>query len=66
MFFKSDLMSESVPLIERRRQLKRGRWSFILYGLACLVGFLYVYAALFIIIVIPLIFVVPRLMRETE
>jgi uncharacterized membrane protein len=66
VFFKSNLMSESITLTERRRQLKRGRWAFILYGLACLVAFLYVYAALSILIVIPLIFVVPRLMRETE
>lgn len=66
VFFKSDLMSESVPPIERRRQLKRGCLSFILYGLAGLVAFVYVYAALAILVIIPFIFVVPRLMRETE
>lgn len=66
VFFKSDLMPESVPLIERRRHLKRGRWIFILYGLACLVAFLYVYAALAILVAIPFVFLVPRLMREVK
>jgi uncharacterized membrane protein len=66
VFFKSDLMPGSVPIIERRRQLKRGCWAFILYGLAGLVAFIYVYAALAILVIIPFIFVVPRLMRETE
>ena len=66
VFFKSDLMSESITTDERWRQLKRGRWAFILYGLASLVAFVYVYAALATLVVIPFIFVVPRLMRETE
>lgn len=66
VFFKSDLMSESVSRSERWRQWKRGTLAFTLYGLAALVAFVYVYAALVIIVVIPFIFVVPRLMRESE
>ena len=66
VFFKSDLMPEAVSVGERWRQWKRGSLGFILYGLACLAAFINVYAALFIIGIIPFIFVVPRLMRESE
>ena len=66
VFFKSDLMSETVPVSDRWRQWKRGCLAFSLYGVAALAAFVYVYAALVILVVIPFIFVVPRLMRDTE
>jgi uncharacterized membrane protein len=66
VFFKSDLMPEAVSVTERWLQWKRGSLGFILYGLTCFVAFINVYAALLILGIIPFIFVVPRLMRETE
>ncbi|HRH43218.1 MAG TPA: TMEM175 family protein [Pyrinomonadaceae bacterium] len=66
VFFKSDLLSDRVSTSERWRHLKRGRWVFILYGLAVLTSFLWVYAALVILGLIPFIFLVPRLLKETE
>ncbi len=66
VFFKSDLMPETVSVTERWRQWKRGCLGFTLYGSACLVSFINVHAALIILTIIPFIFLVPRLMRETE
>lgn len=66
VFFKSDLLSDKVSEAERHKHLKRGRWVFILYGLAAFAAFIEVYAALLFLIIIPFIFFVPRLMRETE
>jgi uncharacterized membrane protein len=66
VFFKSDLMPEAVSVSERWLQWKRGCLGFTLYGSACIVAFINVYAALIILVIIPFIFVVPRLMRETE
>ncbi len=64
VFFKSDLLSDKVSTSERWRHLKRGRWVFILYGLAVIVAFVRVSAALMILVIIPFIF--PRLLKETE
>ena len=66
VFFKSDLLSDKVSTGERWRHLKRGRWVFILYGLAVAGAFVWVYAALMILVIIPFIFLIPRLMKETE
>jgi len=66
VFFKSDLMSETISTSERSKQWKRGCRGFILYGLAFLAAFINVYAAMIILIIIPFIFVIPRLMRETS
>jgi uncharacterized membrane protein len=66
VFFKSDLLSDKVSTSERWRHLKRGRWIFILYGLAGIVAFVWVSAALMILVIIPFIFLVPRLLKETE
>jgi uncharacterized membrane protein len=65
VFFRSDLMPEAVSVSERWQQWKRGCLGFTLYGLACLISFINVYAALIILGIIPFIFLVPRLMRET-
>ena len=65
-FFRSGLMSASVPIARRRQEWKRGLWGFILYGIASGMAFVWVYAALVILIVIPCLFVVPRTVREDQ
>jgi uncharacterized membrane protein len=66
VFFHSDLMSDVIPIDERRREWKRGCWAFVLYGLAAAVAFVSVYAALAIVVFIPFLFIVPRLLRENR
>jgi uncharacterized membrane protein len=66
VFFKSDLLSDKVSTVERWRHLKRGRWVSILYAMAALAAFVWVYAALMTLVIIPFIFLVPRLLKETE
>ena len=66
VFFKSNLMLESVPMSERQREWRRSWLGVGLYGLASLLAFVWVYAALIIVAVIPFLYVVPNLMRETE
>ena len=39
---------------------------FILYGITSGMAFVWVYAALVILVVIPCLFVVPRIMREDQ
>ena len=63
-FFKSGLISESVPIARLRQEWKRGLWGFVLYGIAGGIAFVWVYAALVILIVIPFLFVVPRILHE--
>jgi uncharacterized membrane protein len=63
-FFRSGLITTKVPLERRRREWKRGLWGFILYGIACMLAFVSVYAALVVLVVIPCLFVVPRVLRE--
>ena len=66
VFFKSDLMTDAITESERWRHWKRGCRAFALYGVACLAAFFNVYIALIVLAVIPVIFVVPRLLRESE
>jgi len=51
---------------ERQREWRRSWLGVGLYGLASLLAFVWVYAALIIVAVIPFLYVVPNLMRETE
>jgi len=62
-FFKSGMMAASVPLPRLRAEWKRCLWAFILYGIASVLAFVWVYAALIVLVVIPCLFVVPRLLR---
>lgn len=64
VFFKSNLMDASVPLNERRREFQRSWWGILLYGLAGIVAFVFVYLALVILAIIPFIYVVPYLMQQ--
>lgn len=66
VFFKSDLMPNTVPMSERRREWQRSWWGVALYGLASLLAFIFVYAALVVVAVIPFLYVVPSLLQETE
>lgn len=66
VFFKSGLVSASVPITKLQREWKRGLWGFILYGIASIIAFVWVYAALIILVVIPFLFVVPRVLREDQ
>jgi uncharacterized membrane protein len=66
VFFKSDLMTDTISKSERWRHWKRGCRGFALYGLAALMTFINVYAALIVLGIIPFIFVVPRIMQERE
>jgi uncharacterized membrane protein len=66
VFFKSDLMTGVITEIERWRHWKRGCRAFALYGVACLAAFINVYIALTVLAIIPIIFVIPRLLRESE
>ncbi len=62
-FLKSGLMRPDIPLARLQAEWKRGLWAFILYGFASILAFVWVYAALIVLVVIPFLFVVPRLMR---
>jgi uncharacterized membrane protein len=66
VFFNSGFMPETVPYEARRREWRRGVWGFSLYGIASLVAFVSVHAAHVLLFVIPLLFVVPRIMSETS
>lgn len=65
-FLKSGLTTAEVAVARRRREWKRGFLAFILYGVAAGTAFVWVYAALFILIVIPFLFVVPRIVRADQ
>lgn len=63
VLFKSDLRDPAVLLVERRREFRRSWWGVVLYGLAEVLAFVWVYAALVILAIIPFIYVVPYLMQ---
>ena len=52
-FFKSGLVRASVSLTRLQREWKRGMWGFILYGFASILAFVWVYAAIVVLVVIP-------------
>lgn len=62
-FFKSGLIRPGISLGRLQAEWKRGLWAFILYGVASALAFVWVYAALIVLVVIPFLFVVPRLLR---
>jgi uncharacterized membrane protein len=63
VFFKSDLMEEAIPISERWREFQRSWLGVVLYGLAGIIAFVFVYAALVILAIIPFIYVVPYLLK---
>jgi len=65
VFFKSNLLSEAVPISERRREWRRSWLGTGLYGVASILAFVFVQAALVIVAIIPFLFLVPNLLQET-
>jgi uncharacterized membrane protein len=66
VFFRGNLVSEAVPLYERRREWIRSWIGTGLYALAGMLALIYVYAALALVAIIPFIFVIPNLLQEGE
>lgn len=66
VFFKSDLMPDSVPLSNRRREWERSWVGVGVYGLAAIMAFISVYVALVLVAVIPFFFVIPNLLRQEQ
>lgn len=65
VFFKSDLMPDSVPLSDRRFEWGRSWVGVIAYALAAALAFVWVPLALVVLAIIPLFYVVPNLLRES-
>lgn len=63
---KAELVSSSVPIAERRREWRRSVWGTGAYLAAAGLAFVWVYAALAIIVVIPFAYVVPNLLGRGE
>lgn len=66
VFFKSKLLSETVPMSERRREWLRSWLGTGLYGSASALAFVFVYASLIIVAIIPFLFVIPNLLQEQQ
>lgn len=65
-FLKAELVNSSVPIDERRREWRRSVWGTCAYLAAVALAFLWVYAALAIIVIIPFAYVVPNLLGRGE
>jgi uncharacterized membrane protein len=65
VFFQGLLVPESLPMRERRHEFRRSLLGCALYGSAGLLAFIYTPAALAILTMIPFLYVIPYLMRET-
>jgi uncharacterized membrane protein len=63
-FFKGNLLPASVTLAERRREWYRSWVGTGFYGLAVILAFIYVYAALVVVALLPLFYVVPTLLGQ--
>jgi TMEM175 potassium channel family protein len=63
---KAELVDSSVPIDERRREWRRSMWGTAAYLAAAGLAFLWVYAALAIIVIIPFAYVVPNLLGRGE
>ena len=57
----SELLSAAASMADRRRRWRWGTWGFILYFSAAILAFVAVDVALVLLIVIPFLFVVPRM-----
>jgi uncharacterized membrane protein len=66
VFFKSRLLSAAVPLSERKREWRRSWAGTGLYALACVLALVFVPAALVVVAIIPMLFLVPNLLEERQ
>ncbi len=64
VFFKSTLMYPGFSETEKRKEFKRGMTGVYLYLFATIATFFYIYLALAILIITPILFVVPRLLSN--
>jgi TMEM175 potassium channel family protein len=64
VFFGAELVEPSVPVAARRRERRRSWIGTGMYLAAAGLAFVWVYAALAIIVVIPFAYVVPNLLRS--
>ena len=65
VFFKSGLFPAGIPIDARRREWQRSFLGVALYAVAALLAFLWVPAALAMLAGIPLMYVVPTLIRDS-
>src|SRR5258708_82284 len=63
-FFVGKLIPEAVPQAERRREYGRAWIGTGLYFFSAILALIYVYGALFILAIIPLLYVVPTLIQQ--
>jgi uncharacterized membrane protein len=66
VFFAGNLVSPAIPQAERRREWRRSWFGTIGYGAAAAAAFVWVPISLVVFAVIPLVFVVPSLLRADE
>jgi uncharacterized membrane protein len=66
VFFKSKLLSEAVPMNERKREWRRSWMGTGLYATASILALVFVQAALVLVAMIPMLFLVPNLLEETQ
>jgi uncharacterized membrane protein len=60
VFFKSDLLPESITLYVREMQFKRSWFGVGLYGASVFLAFLHPYISLFIFVAVPLYYFLPQ------
>jgi uncharacterized membrane protein len=66
VFFKSKLLSEAVPMSERKREWRRSWMGTGLYATASILALVFVQAALVLVAMIHMLFLVPNLLEETQ
>lgn len=64
VFFKSNLLRPGLSHAKRKAEYRRGMWGVYLYLGAMIAAFIHVYLAIGVLIVIPILFVVPRLLSS--
>ncbi|MEP7200949.1 MAG: TMEM175 family protein [Chloroflexota bacterium] len=66
VFFTSALMSPTISMDERRAEFRRSLVGTGMYVFATLCAFVFVYLSLLIMVLIPIFYVVPGLVREAQ
>jgi uncharacterized membrane protein len=66
VFFAGNLVAPSIPVAQRRREWRRSWFGTVGYLVAAAVAFAWEPIALLVFAIIPLVFVVPSLLRDDE